>query len=280
MAIVKAFEEFRPELMSIDPENPIRVLTDHKNLQSFMTTKQLSRRQARWSLFLSQFNFKISYAPGKENVEADALSRRKQDMPLNAEDSRITVNHQVVLKPHNVSEGMTPSVTDPALQAALTALSHSNNNDSNEITDEMSEELRIYLLEEGPEGGEEGTEAPRPLSLDNLDEDEPTTEVLLQEAYEEDPVPQEIFKLLQGEGRSMPRHLVETGHYFSLADCQVKGLHTDTQDRRRLWVNGRLYVPASDKLRRRLYAEKHDHPIACLVPPMSWRGGGGSVILL
>lgn len=46
MAIVKAFEEFRPELMSIDPNVPINVVLDHKILQSFMKTKQPSRSQA------------------------------------------------------------------------------------------------------------------------------------------------------------------------------------------------------------------------------------------
>ncbi|KAI1002674.1 hypothetical protein K3495_g5529 [Podosphaera aphanis] len=75
MAIVKAFEEFRPELMSIDPNSPIYVISDHKNLQSFMRTKKLSRRQARWALCLSQFNFKIINEPGKNNIVADALSR-------------------------------------------------------------------------------------------------------------------------------------------------------------------------------------------------------------
>jgi len=59
MAIVRAFEEWRAELQSV--ENSILVLTDHKNLEYFTTTKLLNRRQARWVQFLSQFNFKIVY---------------------------------------------------------------------------------------------------------------------------------------------------------------------------------------------------------------------------
>jgi hypothetical protein len=62
MAIFRAFEEWRPELQSVI--NPIRVLSDHNNLQYFMTTKLLNQREARWSQFLSQFNFKIVYRPG------------------------------------------------------------------------------------------------------------------------------------------------------------------------------------------------------------------------
>jgi hypothetical protein len=45
MAIIRAFEEWRPELQSVI--NPIRVLSDHKNLEYFTTTKLLNQRQAR-----------------------------------------------------------------------------------------------------------------------------------------------------------------------------------------------------------------------------------------
>src|SRR5437762_1515114 len=38
--------------------------------------KVLNRRQARWSDYLSLFNFKIIYHPGRENGKADALSHR------------------------------------------------------------------------------------------------------------------------------------------------------------------------------------------------------------
>jgi hypothetical protein len=41
MAIICAFEEWRPELQSVI--NPIRILSDHKNLEYFRTTKLLNR---------------------------------------------------------------------------------------------------------------------------------------------------------------------------------------------------------------------------------------------
>jgi hypothetical protein len=41
LAIVHAFEDWEPELMSI--LNPITVFTDYQNLQSLMSTKKLSR---------------------------------------------------------------------------------------------------------------------------------------------------------------------------------------------------------------------------------------------
>jgi hypothetical protein len=51
LAIVRCFEQWRPKLEGAT--FPITVLSDHKNLQYFATTKQLSHRQARWSEYLS-----------------------------------------------------------------------------------------------------------------------------------------------------------------------------------------------------------------------------------
>lgn len=86
MAIVKSFETWRPEVASVDPNKPVKVYTDHKNLEHFMTTKQLNRRQARWAKFLSEFNFKIMYRPGKQGEKPDVLTRRSQDFPKGIED--------------------------------------------------------------------------------------------------------------------------------------------------------------------------------------------------
>jgi hypothetical protein len=63
MVIVRAFEEWRPELEGV--LHPIQVLSDHKNLEYFMLTKLLNRRQTCWAEYLPHFNFKIVYHPGK-----------------------------------------------------------------------------------------------------------------------------------------------------------------------------------------------------------------------
>ena len=56
----------------------MEVLTDHKALEYFMTTKALSARQARWAEILSRYNFKIIYRPGSTN-KADPLTRMDTD---------------------------------------------------------------------------------------------------------------------------------------------------------------------------------------------------------
>ena len=98
LAIIRAFEEWRPELQGA--AYPVKVITDHKNLDYFTTTKQLSRRQARWAEYLSRFDFKITYRPGKLGGKPDALTRRSGDLPKEG-DVRLEHQNQVVLKPHN-----------------------------------------------------------------------------------------------------------------------------------------------------------------------------------
>ncbi len=71
LAIIRCFEQQKPELEEIGV--PVKVITDDKSLEYFMTTKNLTRHQARWTEFLSGFNFVISYTSDKENQKADLL---------------------------------------------------------------------------------------------------------------------------------------------------------------------------------------------------------------
>ena len=75
LAIVAALKEWEHMLKSCQEE--FTVITDHKNLEYFASTKVLSRRQARWVEFLSEFWFKVVYRPGHLNTKADVLSRRR-----------------------------------------------------------------------------------------------------------------------------------------------------------------------------------------------------------
>ena len=77
------------------------MISDHKNLEYFMSSKCLSCRQAHWSEFLSHFNFKISYCPGSQ-CKANTLTRHSQDLPS---DSDLCQDYmeQVVLKPKNIA---------------------------------------------------------------------------------------------------------------------------------------------------------------------------------
>ncbi|KAK0637673.1 Transposon Tf2-12 polyprotein [Lasiodiplodia hormozganensis] len=99
LAIVRAFEEWRPEC--VGTAVPIQVFSDHETLKSFLQAKKLSRRQVRYALMLQDYNFEILPIPGKENLRADALSRREQDLPQSEEDERVLfMNRPLLNKSH------------------------------------------------------------------------------------------------------------------------------------------------------------------------------------
>ncbi|VDC04626.1 unnamed protein product [Peniophora sp. CBMAI 1063] len=74
LAIVRALEEWRPYLEG--SPHRVTIYSDHKNLEYFMTARDLTRRQARWSLYLNRFWFLIEHRPGRLNMGADGMSRR------------------------------------------------------------------------------------------------------------------------------------------------------------------------------------------------------------
>ena len=52
------------------------VQTDHRALTFLDSAKHLNPRLIRWCLRLQQFTFTVRYRPGKQNINADALSRQ------------------------------------------------------------------------------------------------------------------------------------------------------------------------------------------------------------
>ena len=51
--------------------------TNHKNLISFITIKELINQQiARWAIDLVSYNIIIQYIPRKDNLRVDTLSQK------------------------------------------------------------------------------------------------------------------------------------------------------------------------------------------------------------
>ena len=110
-AIYEAFQIWRHYLDGAP--HPIDVVTDHKNLEYFSTTKVLNRRQARWSEYLCQFNLIIRFRPGKLGTKPDALTRRWDVYAKEGGNDYAKVN------PHNFQ----PVFTQEQLSASLHATS-------------------------------------------------------------------------------------------------------------------------------------------------------------
>ena len=72
--------------------SPIDVVTDHKNLEYFSTTKVLTCRQARWSKYLAQFNLVIRFCPGRLGTKPNSLTRCWDVYPKGGNSDYATIN--------------------------------------------------------------------------------------------------------------------------------------------------------------------------------------------
>ena len=70
LTIIKALKKWHIELLRAH----IYVYTDHRTLENLPTQHELSRHQARWQEYMSQFDLSICYLQGDCNVVTDALS--------------------------------------------------------------------------------------------------------------------------------------------------------------------------------------------------------------
>jgi hypothetical protein len=89
LAIIRGLEEWRHLLEGA--RHPVEIWTDHKNLEYFRVAQKLNRRQARWSLYLSRFDFTLHHKPGKSMGKPDALSRRSDHGTGASDNNNITL---------------------------------------------------------------------------------------------------------------------------------------------------------------------------------------------
>jgi transposase InsO family protein len=78
MAVVRALIAWRAELIGLP--SPFTVITDHRALEFFSKKRLLNLRQAGWAEIMAQYHFTITFRPGQQNVLADALSRKAEDV--------------------------------------------------------------------------------------------------------------------------------------------------------------------------------------------------------
>lgn len=73
LAIVFALEKMRFYLIG----NYFNLETDNQALTHILKTNFSNRRIYRWTMLIQEYNFNITHRPGKENIMADALTRKE-----------------------------------------------------------------------------------------------------------------------------------------------------------------------------------------------------------
>lgn len=93
LAIIQALKEYRHYLEGHSEK--FEIWSDHQNLTYFKSAQKLTRRQARWALYLTRFNYFLHHKPGKTMQAEDPLSRRSDH------EERVNLNNQdqILLKP-------------------------------------------------------------------------------------------------------------------------------------------------------------------------------------
>ena len=129
LAIIRALEEWRHYIQG--SSHTTIVHSDHKNLTYYREAKKLNRRQARWSLYLSEFDLKLVHVPGHKMIQSDALSRRPDLCPDDDTD-----NENIVMLPDN----MFVNLIDLGLQKRIA--------ESDDLDGNAAEALKLLLSQE------------------------------------------------------------------------------------------------------------------------------------
>jgi hypothetical protein len=70
LAVIHALQKWKMLLLGMK----VNVMTNHHALVHLLKQRNLSRRQARWTEVIADFDLHFNYIPGKDNSVADALS--------------------------------------------------------------------------------------------------------------------------------------------------------------------------------------------------------------
>ena len=146
-----------------------QVFTDNNPLTYILTTAKLDATGHRWVAALSKYTFSISYKPGRNNTDADALSRIQWPEAVDISSQTVHAVCEVVHAPHgkietlchggqavgmlsqdNMPSGITSlewhkaQIKDPAICQIIQAI-QSKSLDTLQIKQDMSSDLKAFL---------------------------------------------------------------------------------------------------------------------------------------
>lgn len=102
LAIIWAIKHFRPYLHG----RKFFIYTDHRPLKWLNSMKDPSSKLTRWRLCLQNYDFEIIYKNGKQNTNADALSRIKVNA-IDSDDEGLSMQVNIDSKDQQLNEYLT-----------------------------------------------------------------------------------------------------------------------------------------------------------------------------
>jgi len=104
LAVVRCLEAWRHFLEGTTIK--FKIWIDYKNLEYFMKAQKLNRRQARWTLYLSRFDFTLKHILESKMEKADSLSKRP-DWEVRVEKDN---KDEILVKPEQLEVRKTEKV--------------------------------------------------------------------------------------------------------------------------------------------------------------------------
>jgi hypothetical protein len=96
------------------------IYSDHKSLKYIFTQNDLNLRQRRWLELIKDYDLEINYHPGKTNVVADALSRKKYCNATFARRMQLELRREIeYLNLGVVSEAKVTMEVEPTLEVEI-----------------------------------------------------------------------------------------------------------------------------------------------------------------
>ena len=242
LIIIKTFEKWRSKCAKTSMKNLIKILTNHKNLKHFMTSKQLNRRQVRWAKFLIEFNFKITYRSKVQDIKSNNLIRRSQNLFEKQHDEHQQFNHRILLKSHYFEEEVRNAISLASLlmnesQKKITILAtmlyelSEEKLFANEKSDEESFAKDVLEKRSKIEKSKEKSTVDSFMSQFDIIE-------LIKTTYSNDIILQRIMKSKRNELRRISIKIIIIEIRLKLDDCEIKD---DL-----FWMKDKLYVFQDD----------------------------------
>ena len=110
LAIMYALKQFRHYLLG----RHFTLLTDHAPLQ-WLSAQKMEGMLARWSLCMQEYDFTIKYRRGRDNGNADSLSRQPQTISHTVASTKC-INNQYDMREHQQADPVIREIHDALLQ--------------------------------------------------------------------------------------------------------------------------------------------------------------------
>ena len=243
LIIIRIFEEWKSECVDTSINNSIRIFTDHKNLEHFMTIKQLNRRQARWVEFLSKFNFQIIYRFDVQSIKSDNLIRRFENFFKDALNDRIKYNFQILLKRKNLKQEIRNVIN------LISDLMNERQMNVARLTCMMYELIEKNVLDVEKSIKESTSNILETDSINEKSSEKSDTEQLInlivimkriKTAYLENEILQQLMNVKRIDKRKISSALYKKNIKLKLSHCKIQN---DL-----FWIKNRMYVSANEVL--------------------------------